>query len=306
MKKTTQSMIRFTAIATLTLAMFSCGEDPVPAPTVQLFSSVDGYVVAFTATATNTDSYAWEFGDGTVSTEQNPVHTYDQSGTYTAKVTVTGEGGSADASTEVTIAASKLEMLTGGPGMANGKAWVFSPTASDGDGIFKATADLEFEDPIPDGILGLIGLVTEYEDEFIFHSDLSYTHDVKNDSVVTDIIFALANGLEYRQSAEDIIVLAPFTPQAATFTYTEETDLTLTVVDQDDDEVTSEVTWSNVGVIEIEGGVEFLGIMDFTRKYMILDISNDHIQLGIFVSTSEGSNMAVPKHVLIMTLKPKG
>lgn len=304
MKKTTQSMIRFTAIAVLTIAMFSCGEDPVPAPTVQLFSSVDGYVVAFTATATNTDSYAWEFGDGTVSVEQNPVHTYDQSGTYTAKVTVTGEGGSADASADVTIAASKLEMLTGGPGMANGKAWVFSPTASEGDGIFKATADLEFEDPIPDGILGLIGLVSEYEDEFIFHSDLSYTHDIKNDSVVTDIIFALANGLEYRQSAEDIIVLAPFTSQAATFTYTEDTDLTLTVVDQDDDEVTSEVTWSNVGVIEIEGGVEFLGIMDFTRKYMILDISVDKIQLGIFVSTSEGSNMAVPKHVLIMTLKP--
>jgi len=305
MKKTTLSMIRFTAIAVLALVMFSCGEDPVPAPTVQLFSSVDGYVVAFTATATNTDSYAWEFGDGTVSTDQNPVHTYDQSGTYTAKVTVTGKGGSAVASEDVTIAASKLEMLTGGPGMANGKAWVFSPSASDGDGIFKANAELEFEDPIPDGILGLIGIVSEYEDEFIFKHDLGYTHDVKNDSSVTDIIFAMLNQIEFRPTVEDVIVLAPFTPIATTFMFTEDTDLTLTVVDQEDDEATSEVTWSNVDVLEIAGDVEFLGIRDFTRKYMILDISVDKMQIGMFIATSEGSNMAVPKHMIIMTLKPK-
>ena len=305
MKKTTLSLIRFTAIAVLAFSMFSCGEDPVDPPTVQVFSSVEGYQVAFTATATNADTYAWDFGDGETSAEQNPVYTYAQSGSYTATITVTGDGGTANASVDVTISASKLEMLTGGPGMANGKTWVFSPTASEGDGIFKATDDLEFEDPIPDGILGLIGLASEYEDEFTFKHDLTYTHDVMNDSAVTDILFAMLNQIEFRQSAEDIIVLAPFTPEAATFTYTEDTDLTLTVVDKDDDEVTSDVTWSNVGVLEIEGGTEFVGIMDFTRKYMIVDISVDAVQIGIFVSTSEGSNMAIPKHVLIMTLKPK-
>ena len=304
MKKTAFSLLSIAAIAILALTMFSCAEDPADPPTVTVFASVDGYQVAFTATVTNADTYAWTFGDGGTSADQNPVYTYTQSGSYTATLTVTGDGGSVSASTDVTISASELEMLTGGPGMANGKAWKFSPTSSEGDGIFKCTADLEFEDPIPDGILGLIGLPTEYEDEFIFHHDLSYTHDVKNDSAVTDIIYAMLNQIAFRQSAEDIIVLAPFAPVAATFTYTEDTDLTLSCVDKDDDEVISDVTWSDVTVLEVAGDVEFVGIRDFTRKYMILDIAVDKVQIGFFASTSEGSHMNVPKHLLIMTLIP--
>ncbi len=306
MKKTKILLLSLFVISVLALTFSSCKkEDPVDAPTVSIFFTVDGYQVAFTATATNADTYAWVFGDTGTSTEQDPTHTYTQSGIYTVTLTVTGEGGTADATTDVTIVASELEMLTGGPGMANGKTWVFSQTASEGDGIFKATDDLEYEDPIPDGILGLIGLTTEYEDEFTFKDDLTYTHDAKNDSVVADIIYAMLNGIQFRQSAEDIIVLAPFTPVAATFTYTEDTDLTLEVVDKDDDEVTSNVTWSDVTILEIGGGTEFLGIWDYTRKYMIIDITNDLLQVGMFVSTSEGSNMAIPKHVLIMTFVPK-
>ena len=233
--------------------MCSHAEDRFPAPTVQVFASVDGYQVAFTATATNTDTYAWDFGDGETSTEQNPVYSYAQSETYTATLTVTGEGGTADASTEVTISASEVEMLTGGPDMADGKTWVFSPTSSEGDGIFYAVADLTFQDPIPDGILGLIGLASEYEDEFTFEHDLTYTHDTKNDSVVTDILFAMVNQLGFRQSGEDLIVLAPFTPVASTFTYTEDVGLTLTVTDQDTPEDSWDVTWDGVTVLEIGG-----------------------------------------------------
>ena len=38
-------------------------------------------------------SYAWDFGDGAKSTEQNPMHTYDKVGEYTATLTVTDQKG---------------------------------------------------------------------------------------------------------------------------------------------------------------------------------------------------------------------
>ena len=39
-------------------------------------------------------SWAWDFGDGTTSTEQNPTHSYAEVGTYTVQVTVENENGS--------------------------------------------------------------------------------------------------------------------------------------------------------------------------------------------------------------------
>ncbi len=38
-------------------------------------------------------AYKWEFGDGTVSNEQNPTHVYTKEGTYTARLTVTDDKG---------------------------------------------------------------------------------------------------------------------------------------------------------------------------------------------------------------------
>jgi len=38
-------------------------------------------------------TFAWDFGDGQKSTEQNPVHTYSQVGEYTATLEVTNQKG---------------------------------------------------------------------------------------------------------------------------------------------------------------------------------------------------------------------
>jgi PKD repeat protein len=38
-------------------------------------------------------TFAWDFGDGGKSTEQNPIHTYDKVGEYTATLTVTNQKG---------------------------------------------------------------------------------------------------------------------------------------------------------------------------------------------------------------------
>ena len=64
--------------------------------------------VEFTATARDVNgsiaSYHWDFGDEEESTEQNPVHTYQRSGRYTAVLTVTDNDGlTAQASVNVVV-----------------------------------------------------------------------------------------------------------------------------------------------------------------------------------------------------------
>ena len=60
-----------------------------------------GTALAFTATGTDPDgdtlTYAWDFGDGTTSSAQNPSHAYLTAGSYTARVTVSdGRGGTGE------------------------------------------------------------------------------------------------------------------------------------------------------------------------------------------------------------------
>jgi PKD repeat protein len=51
--------------------------------------------VNFTDTSTGEPtSWQWKFGDGTTSTEQNPTHTYNATGTYDVTLTVWNDMGS--------------------------------------------------------------------------------------------------------------------------------------------------------------------------------------------------------------------
>ena len=56
-------------------------------------------IIAFTDLSTDDGSivsYAWDFGDGNTSTEQNPQHRYADNGTYMVKLTVTDDRGAKD------------------------------------------------------------------------------------------------------------------------------------------------------------------------------------------------------------------
>lgn len=48
----------------------------------------NGATVEFTNTSTNAFAFVWNFGDGTTSTEENPVHTYNTAGSYTVTLTI--------------------------------------------------------------------------------------------------------------------------------------------------------------------------------------------------------------------------
>lgn len=53
-------------------------------------------VVEFSSTSTYGVSYLWDFGDGTISDLENPVHVYYDAGTFNVSLTVTGPGGDQD------------------------------------------------------------------------------------------------------------------------------------------------------------------------------------------------------------------
>jgi outer membrane protein assembly factor BamB len=66
--------------------------------------------VTFTNNSKNADTYAWDFGDGTTSTEAAPKKTYTKNGTYTVKLTATGKGGAVSASKSVVVAGVVVTM----------------------------------------------------------------------------------------------------------------------------------------------------------------------------------------------------
>lgn len=62
-----------------------------PAPVVADFVLTQNFLnVQFTSTSSNATSYSWDFGDGNSSSSQNPAHSYNQPGTYTVCLSVTG------------------------------------------------------------------------------------------------------------------------------------------------------------------------------------------------------------------------
>ncbi|WP_304653876.1 PKD domain-containing protein [Aestuariibaculum lutulentum] len=66
-------------------------------PTAKFTATIEDLTVMFTSTTTASESFSWDFGDGQTSTEENPVHTYTDYGTYTVSLTVNGMEGSTPA-----------------------------------------------------------------------------------------------------------------------------------------------------------------------------------------------------------------
>jgi len=79
------------------IAFHSCSKDDDPEPETPVASfqyeiSEDNFLeVIFQNFSQNATSYAWSFGDGATSTEENPTHIYAEPGTYEVSLTAYNE-----------------------------------------------------------------------------------------------------------------------------------------------------------------------------------------------------------------------
>ncbi|MGC8873981.1 MAG: M28 family peptidase [Chloroflexia bacterium] len=65
----------------------------LPPPVARFTYTVDMRTVTFTNTSTAATGYLWDFGDGTTSSEVNPIHTYAADGAYTVTLRAIGSCG---------------------------------------------------------------------------------------------------------------------------------------------------------------------------------------------------------------------
>ncbi|MFN8205962.1 MAG: PKD domain-containing protein [Bacteroidales bacterium] len=313
MKTKVNSLVALAAF--LGLMLFSCGKD-TPAPTAEIFATTDGYTVTFNPSVTDVSSYSWDFGDGETSTEAKPVHVYDQSGTYTVTLVVKGDGGEATATKQIEIAASLEEMLTGGPAATSGKTWVMSTdyNASE-DGGGPVMNEMPVMLPSAENVLTLYGLGAEYDNEYTFFHNGSYSVNVKNGNALAGAVYGAVTQTMVGDPSYDIGMCA------ATYTAPASASWTLNTADFTVDAITDpnttdvppahdNVTFTGKNWIQLSEGAYF-GILDLpsSPKFIIKEITASRMKVALFLCGygygEDPAMMALPTNMIHISFVPK-
>jgi len=299
--------------AILLIGLTSCQKDP---PTCDFTFTTEGLTVTFTAVVANTDSYAWDFGDEETSTEANPVHVYTGGGDFNVKLVVTGEGGTAEKEKEVTVTPNAEDykvMLTGGPNAASGKTWVLKTTVTDGDGASAVEPNMLVLIPTPADFFGWIK--REWDNEYNFKYNGSYSIIPKNDSILACFVFAALNNLPNTPGNPYGVVKTKYTvPTSATWTLNETTLTVDAITNPTDANVPpahGNVTFSNKKWLSFSTGA-FLGILDWKTQVIIKSISPTEMRVAILLCLYQGvlqpggiAYAQNPTHMYHMTFVPK-
>ncbi|OCQ23812.1 hypothetical protein A7985_07695 [Pseudoalteromonas luteoviolacea] len=109
------------------------------APVAGFTHSANNLTVSFTDSSTDDTGvvgYAWQFGDGSTSQSQNPVHTYGAAGTYSVSLTVTDGAGKQDTLTRT------VEVTAGSgcnvPAWDSGTVYLKGDQASQNGNVYEA------------------------------------------------------------------------------------------------------------------------------------------------------------------------
>lgn len=92
--KTMKNYVSLYAIASLMFLLGACVEDEATmAPKARFTHEADAdnyLMISFENESVDAETYAWDFGDGSTSNEESPVHTYAEVGMYKVVLTITG------------------------------------------------------------------------------------------------------------------------------------------------------------------------------------------------------------------------
>jgi PKD repeat protein len=297
------------AIAVGLTLLTSCKkEEPEGPPIAGIFYSIANKQVAFTALTKRADTWLWEFGDGETSDEMNPVHIYKEGGVYDVKLTVTGKGETVEATAEVSLALSNMQMLTGGLKYTNGKKWKISSAHSSKDAFALADDQFTVVQPVGTGMLGDVGLGLGwvYDDIFIFKYDGAYTHSPQHGGAFAGLVYTSLMQkqiLKVTSTSQSFgLCYTAWTPEAGTtFTLNEKKDLAITTVSTNGNTPTNRI-YKDVMTLTFSG-TEFVGFMDFTRECIIQEITPTKMRLVMFVSTTTKAYYNKPSYVVILTFE---
>lgn len=292
-------------------------KEKIPEPTIALYITVNGFTVDIAAEATDANTWLWNYGDGMVSDSVGShSYTYATGGDYTIECTVTGEGGETVKTKLLTIATIE-ELLTGGVEAVNGKTWVLSRTPGGTDGVGNVKVALAPDIfPAASEMLEFIGIPDEYDNEYTFKADGSYSIDSKNGNVLSGWIYA------HKEMDHDNIVTTTSygiyqirlpMPEAASWSLTENEDLSVeTVYDPDLHYPTlgieETITFENVDYITFDGD-GFIGLKDYSSTAMIREISPDRMTITVFFHSydhiDDGEKYLKPSLIMTLTYDAK-
>ena len=287
----------------LSVLFSSCGtEEKKEFPlSAIIFYSIKDSQVAFHALTHSAVSWHWDFGDGTTSDEQNPVHIYENGGYYNVVLTATSANGeSVTDEVRIGVLITPYVKLTGGATAVNGKTWRLSSShSSNGDYFANADADLTPYDeditPLPNGAFKMyLDYEEVYTDEYTFYFDGRYEMKLTNygadkgtgafSGLVYEYMTTGGAGIIYasEMGQEFGLCIGAYTPEDnMTFTYAKKEDFTISSVYGAD----GTITYKDVTTLEFSG-TAFVGFMDNERKVILKDITEDRMTLVMFMAAS--------------------
>ncbi|WP_298649432.1 PKD domain-containing protein [uncultured Proteiniphilum sp.] len=274
-----------------------------------IFHSIDGKQVAFTALTHSAVNWEWDFGDGNVSTEKDPVHVYEEGGYYIATLTAKDNTGNS-VSTKMNLAVSlpPYALLTGNHTAEgyDGKTWKLTMSHTVNDKLVNSDADFSLLDDdipsLPAGAFSVyVGLPEAYNDEFTFYYDGSYRHNTSDGTSFGGIVYA--TNLQQLGAAQitktggkavfgqDLFALTTYTPDAsATFVFNENEDFIIPTIP---DFATGTqppgipvITYPGRMTLDFPDSDAFIGIRDFHRKVIVQEITSSFMRVVMFITLS--------------------